>query len=256
MASLVPYRSIFDLDKRSNGVTERVSMDVSQSFGYTLYPNSTHTEVYSFCENDGSEPPCDEGFRTVFSATTIGGGSDNPMDPDDLTEEQKMRSVVFSFQNASCWTFEFNALCPTEPEIACGASSGSILLFGGGASQIVTQGVTSCSDEEEERRDLKDETRFVRLLQTSETMAEVGGIGTATLMFIPGARRLERSTERKAGRDLQDGSGPKVDIEIVVSIETSDDPFGGLRTAGGTSASSGSLLLVLGLLVNAAILWA
>jgi len=233
--------SVFDLDNRGGnpGIKEKMTIDTSQASGYSLYPNKDDTEVDLACENDGSWPPCDEGVRTIFSATTKGNGQDNPADPDDLTEQQMKRSVVFTFTNTSCWTMEFSANCPSEPEESCGWYGGSNLLFAGSASQIVEWGETDCTTVQEERRS----TRHL-----GDNSAEVGGSGTTTLAFA-GSRRLT-----KDGRVLQAEAGPKASIELLVGIRETEDEYVVLRTAGGSSALPSLLLFILGLLFNVAIL--
>jgi len=231
--------SVFDLDIRGNsGIIEKMTIDTSQASGFSLFPYVEESEVDISCENDGSWPPCDEGVRTIFKATTNGGGNDNPTDPDDLTEQQMRRSVVFTFTNTSCWTMEFNAYCPSEPEESCDRS-GSKLLFAGGASQIVEYGETDCTTMEEAQRTMRH--------LEDDNSAFVGGIGTSTLTFA-GRRHLT-----KDGRVLQGEAGPKASIELSVGIIETNDEYGILRTSGGSSASS-FLLLIIGLLVNAAII--
>mmetsp|Transcript_5015 Transcript_5015/g.11283 ORF Transcript_5015/g.11283 Transcript_5015/m.11283 type:complete len:266 (-) Transcript_5015:218-1015(-) len=240
-----------------------MTIDTQQASGYSLYPNIDQTEVSLSCENDGSAPPCDGGVRTVFAGTTIGNGQDNPTSPENLTEQQKRRSVVFTFTNTSCWTMEYHAYCPFEPEQNCRWYGASKFLFSGTASQIVEEGVTDCTPvggggsstsgwralgETSEgtgsvtasARDntLEDGRRKQgRRELLSEKSAEVGGIGTATLSF----GRRERERRRllaKEGRVLQ-GAEPSSDIELTVGlIYSDDDPYGSIRTAGGPSPSA------------------
>jgi hypothetical protein len=121
-------------------------MDTSQVAGYSFYPDMAGTEVNIYCESDGSPPPCGSGVRTVFEGAVTGNGLDNPTDPNALTETQKKRSVVFTFTDTSCFTFEFHSYCPTEPGTPCAIYGGAKFLFGGGAPQVVTEGDTECSD--------------------------------------------------------------------------------------------------------------
>lgn len=257
--------SVFDIDNRNSaiGIHEKMTIDTQQASGYSLYPNIDQTEVSLSCENDGSAPPCDGGVRTVFAGTTIGNGQDNPTSPENLTEQQKRRSVVFTFTNTSCWTMEYHAYCPFEPEQNCRWYGASKFLFSGTASQIVEEGVTDCTPvggggsstsgwralgETSEgtgsvtasARDntLEDGRRKQgRRELLSEKSAEVGGIGTATLSF----GRRERERRRllaKEGRVLQ-GAEPSSDIELTVGlIYSDDDPYGSIRTAGGPSPSA------------------
>lgn len=237
--------ALFDLDLRGGtpGIIEKVTMDTSQAAGYTLYPNITHSEVSVFCENDGSAPPCDEGVKTVFEGSSHGTGTDNPTDPSELTEQQMMRSVVFSFVNRSCWTLEFNAYCP---ESQCGWYGGSRLLFSGGASQVVQYGSTDCTGAEE-RRDLQ-----IALPSWMSTSAIVEGYGYATLNWY-NSRRLGSSSDKKDGRRLQqDGVGS--DIGLSIPITFGDDFSPRLKTAGGSSRWSGRLSLPTSLLAIGAVL--
>ena len=253
-----PYRSIFDLDNRGNGIKEKMTMDTSQASGYSLYPNRDSTEVTQTCENDDSSPPCDYGVSTIFEATTVGGGSDNPDDPDDLTEEQKARSVVFTFTDTACWTIVFNAYCPFEPLGECKNYSGSKFLFGGNAQQITSEGETDCSPTRREKRNLAATTDKERrnLAATADkerrnladdNAAEVAGIGSCTMQF--GSRR-----RLAGGRAMQD-AGVSTDIGMSIQVTTLDAGPPGLRTAGGTTFGTANLVSIIGLIiVNALIL--
>merc|ERR1711935_635018 len=104
-----------------------------------------------------------------------------------MTGQQMKRSVVFTFVNTSCWTFEFNAEC--LPGENCNSGTmGSNLLFSGGASQIVQQGSTECMPEEGERRDLRDDRR-----ELSGTNI-VQGSGQVTMNFDTSRRHRRLGT--------------------------------------------------------------
>ena len=226
-----------------------MSIDTSQASGYSFYPDMASTELEVFCENDGSAPPCDEGVRTIFEGTTVGNKKDNPTDPNSLTELQKKRSVVFTFTDTACWTLEFNAYCPSEPEMLCSNYNGGKLLFGGGASQVVSQGTTECSSEEEsyDSRYLAEMELDGTIVRDLKTSAEVAGVGQATMRF-GGARRLTKNK-----RALQGDAGPQANIELLVGIQTVGDELELARTAGGSSSwSSLFFIFICGLLVNAA----
>merc|ERR1712025_1165186 len=96
-----------DGDRRNQ---ERLIIDACQVSSYQLVENS---EVKLMCE-DKTPYPCDSGVRTVFHSSTNGSGSDNPNDPDDLDAQQAERSVMFDFENTSCWEFTYDHYCPVE----------------------------------------------------------------------------------------------------------------------------------------------
>ena len=152
--SIYTCRSIFYLDRRNNvktgyGIHEKMLIDTSKTSGYVLYPDKEKTEVKQTCENDGSSPPCANGVRTVFEATTDGTGKDNPSDPNNLTEQQKSRSIVFSFEDTECWEFVYDAYCPFEPEQSCAWYGGSNFFFSGSAKEVVDEG--ECISPPQER---------------------------------------------------------------------------------------------------------
>ena len=90
--------TIYDLDQRSRplsagqgtrltSIKERMIIDLSQVAGYHLWPDATQSKVSTSCE-DGSPLPCHAGTRTVFHSSEWGQASDNPSDPNDMTELQ------------------------------------------------------------------------------------------------------------------------------------------------------------------------
>ena len=245
------HRTIFDLDIRSNkqgavnSVHEKMIMDTSQAYSYSVWPNSFDSEVHQSCENSGFSPPCAPGERTVFAATEVGQGEDNPSSPNDLSDLQKKRSVTFTFQNTNCWTMVYNAFCPYEPSETCSWYGGSNFLFGGGAQQIIEEGETTCFPANDYPvRNLvnteaanneaagigSDSTQFgaSRSLVDDATKSIVAGLGSATLQF-GGGRRLED------GRALQDDTvASEIGMSITVSTTEDVGPYR-LRTAGGAS---------------------
>jgi len=112
-------------------------MDASQITDFILYPNRQKSEVQLSCEDGSTTLPCDEGVRTVFHSSTKGTGDDNPTDPNNLTEQQKKRSVVYTFKNTSCFTMTFFHYCGVSD---CSWYGGGNFLFSGDAEQIVSEG--------------------------------------------------------------------------------------------------------------------
>jgi len=138
--------SVYDLDERSNGgsdgIKEKMIMDLSQASDYYLYPSVDETEIEMSCENSGASPPCEQGVRTVFHSSTGGDKHDNPDSPTELTEEQKRRSVVFSFENVSCWDFTYKHYCQIEEDEGgeCKWYGGGNFLYSGSAKEVVEGG--------------------------------------------------------------------------------------------------------------------
>lgn len=218
--------SVFDLDKRGNGLSihEKLTVDTTQAHSFSVWPNKDETEIHQYCENDeSSSPPCDEGVRTIFEATTYGTGKDNPTEPNALTDQQKKRSIVFTFKNRACWTVTFTVYCPFEPEQTCTKYNGGKLLFAGSSEEITQEGEVNCVPTS---RKLGESEDVVRNLSFSEP-AKVGGFGEGTLTFGP-IRHL--SEDR---RSLQTTDGSKAEIELAVEVITSEDNIDSFRTAGG-----------------------
>jgi len=160
--------SIFDLDWRSEdvekpnkvakiSVKEKFIIDASQAKEYRL---TSSTEIEVSCEDDADTAPnCEQG-RTIFHSTTYGTGNDNPADPTAMQQFQQDRSVVFTFQDTSCWQFTYDHYCPVdqfdysyynvdntiiEPETCSNFEdadpySGGNFLFSGNATQISNDG--------------------------------------------------------------------------------------------------------------------
>jgi len=141
--------TVYDLDERGDddeqgnvGIKEKLIMDVSQAANYQLMED---TEVVLSCE-DGSETPCPAGVRTVFHSSTGGKGKDNPRDPENLTDEQKARSVSFEFRDISCWDFTYDHYCPTDqPDYdgkfeECRWYGGGNFLYSGDSPEIIDEG--------------------------------------------------------------------------------------------------------------------
>jgi len=113
-------------------------IDTRQTSGYSLLSG---TEIKQSCDNSiGSAPPCDDGVltaMTIFESTVDGTKHDNPTDPDNLTEKQMKRSVVFTFEDKDCFEMVYNAYCPFEPDNDCSWYGGSNFFFAGTAKQII-----------------------------------------------------------------------------------------------------------------------
>jgi hypothetical protein len=136
--------SVYDIDSRNaadNGIKEKMIMDITQVEDFILYPNEDESEVKLSCE-DKTPLPCNAGVRTVFHSSTNGTGPDNPSDPNNLTEQQKSRSVVFTFKDTSCWEFTYDHYCRIELEEGgkCRWYGGGNFLFSGDAKEIIEEG--------------------------------------------------------------------------------------------------------------------
>jgi len=137
--------SVYDVDERNaaaNGIKEKMIMDLSKVHDYMLWPNADETEIKLFCEDTKTAPPCADGERTVFHSSTHGVGGDNPNDPDNMTSQQKKRSIVFSFKDTDCWDFTYEHYCRLEEETGkeCRWYGGGNFLFAGNAQEIIEGG--------------------------------------------------------------------------------------------------------------------
>lgn len=153
--------SVYDIDERNaakNGIKEKLIMDTTQVAEYVLWPNTEESEIKLFCESFHLWPyksstqvnqlPCNENERVVFHSGTQGVGADNPKDKDDLTDQQKSRSVQFTFVNTSCFRFTYNHYCPPDEAgdpANCSWYGGGNFLFAGTAKQLVEEGECTTS---------------------------------------------------------------------------------------------------------------
>jgi len=141
--------TVFDADERGEDTNnrevlkEKMIIDMDQVDFYKLAPD---TEIELRCEDEGAAisdgGTCNEG-RTIFHSSTHGKGRDNPTDPDNLTDEQLARSVLFSFVNTACWDFTYDHYCPTEQDGStrrCKAYDGGNFLFAGNSESLEKDG--------------------------------------------------------------------------------------------------------------------
>merc|ERR1719487_1434580 len=117
-------------------------MDLQQ---VELYQLVEGTEIVLSCE-DGSDTPCAPGVRTVFQSSTNGVGKDNPSDPNNLTVQQKKRSVSMTLTDTSCWRFTYDHYCPvdqpgyTGSATQCKGYTGGNFLFAGESEELIEEG--------------------------------------------------------------------------------------------------------------------
>jgi len=135
------------LDERHaawNGIKEKLIIDATQASDYQLYPSIEESEVKLSCEDGTTTLPCPPGVRTVFHSSTRGPGSDNPTDPNNMTELQLERSVIFRFDNTACWTFTYSHYCPPDEKDPAGPGcrwyGGGNFLYAGEAEQLIEEG--------------------------------------------------------------------------------------------------------------------
>jgi hypothetical protein len=162
--------SVFDLDDRWDDKTqegisikEKMIVDVGQAMLYQLWPNPEESEVQMSCEDGSTDLPCPPGVRTVFHSSTVGTGKDNPNDPSNMTDQQKRRSIAFTFRDTDCWEFTYDHYCPVEQDHDkvfplgydpqyntgnnknydtnhCRGYTGGNFLFSGDADEIIDEG--------------------------------------------------------------------------------------------------------------------
>jgi hypothetical protein len=137
--------TVFDTDERGGGIKEKMLMDVSQAASFQLWPDRTRSEIKMMCEY-GSSLPCNSGVRTIFHSSTVGTGEDNPTDPNMMTDQQKSRSVTFTFTDTDCWEFTYDHYCPSEQldydgqNSVCKGYTGGNFLFSGDSNEIISEG--------------------------------------------------------------------------------------------------------------------
>jgi len=114
----------FDLDNR--GEMEE-SLEV---YGYDELIIPDVNLKYNYTENS---------YSVVATATTKGGGGDNPKNPNKLNNNQKSKSIGFSFKDTSCFRADFLVKCPNGlppgNNVGCKEGGGNF-LFTGVAEQL------------------------------------------------------------------------------------------------------------------------
>jgi len=135
--------TVFDNDRRDGGLEEKMLIDASTVQSFQLWPNTEDSQVKLSCEDGSTNVPCDAGVRTIFHSSTIGYLDDNPTDPNEMNDLQKSRSIAFQFTDTDCFEFTYDHYCPSEQidgGTPCEGYTGGNFLFGGSASEIITDG--------------------------------------------------------------------------------------------------------------------
>jgi len=142
----------YDTDERGVngnkiGIKEKLIVDTSQAAFFQLGTDEVDTELVLTCGNDpdpitGPNPHCPDNVLSTFTSTTKGPGSDNPTDPDNLTDKQISRSIMFTFKDTACWEFTYDHYCPADQDgwtgnrNDCAYYTGGNFLFAGASEQF------------------------------------------------------------------------------------------------------------------------
>jgi len=113
------FFSFLDIDGHSN----------EQGFETVGLKNDAFTEFY-VSDNTEITQSENDGF-VGFTATTRGIEGDNPQNPDELTDRQQDRGIVFQIENTDCFQVKLSVNCVT------GCNGGRNFLFTGNFKQIV-----------------------------------------------------------------------------------------------------------------------
>merc|ERR1712194_356173 len=135
--------TVFDNDIRTGGIEEKMLLDATTAQSFQLWPDTENSQVKLSCEDGSTNIPCEAGVRTIFHSSTIGYLHDNPTDPNDMNDLQKSRSIAFQFTDTDCFEFTYDHYCPSEQidgGTPCEGYTGGNFLFGGSASEIITDG--------------------------------------------------------------------------------------------------------------------
>jgi len=140
----------FDLDDRGKNtklgqsIREKVIIDTSQVESFFL---TETTEVKLQCENRTPYSGTCDGARTVFRSSRPGGGEDNPIDPNNLTQDQRDRTVEFTFKDKACFELTFDHFCPADQDYwkkesfgKCKRYNGGFLLFSTATDPTIIDG--------------------------------------------------------------------------------------------------------------------
>jgi len=225
--------TVFDIDNRGDSglgrIEERLLIDAAHPQSYRLWPNIADSEVIISCEDGTAILPCGEGVRTVYQATTLGTGGDNPGDPNNLSVIQKRRSIAFQFTDTNCFEFTYDHYCPSEQideggdGTSCnGRYNGGNFLFAGAADEIITDGECAVTPTLAPTVDPLTNELSRRLGSSSNNNNINNNI-------------INRSNKRT----LQEGDAAIVaPFEITASLNKADDgPVALQQTAGGTGTS-------------------
>jgi len=117
------YFSFYDLDATTavDGF-EQITLQKEDFLEYFVTDN---TEIQVFQETS---------TELTLEATELGNGRDNPDDPNDLTELQQNRGVVFLMKSMNCFQLKLSVRCDEG-----GCDSGRNFLFAGRANQLIPQ---------------------------------------------------------------------------------------------------------------------
>ena len=190
--------TVFDTDERGGGIKEKMLMDVSQAVSFQLWPDTTRSEINTICE-DGSSLPCNSGVRTIFHSSTVGSGKDNPTDPNMMTDQQKSRSVTFTFTDTDCWEFTYDHYCPSEQldyvgqDTVCKSYSGGNFLFSGDSSEIINEGECVVSPHHHHLSQQKSQRNLLLWLLLFLSLNHQRNLLLHLLLFLSLTHRLDRS---------------------------------------------------------------
>ena len=140
------YFFLFDFDNRRKKAGIKEKLEIT-NWAEVIKPNVS-TLLYDEYIQTGMDPtsgsflfyPDDNDDHSdnnaLFNATSQGPNTDNPTDPDNMTELQKQKSVGLKFEDKSSFNVSFYEFCDKVPDTSCAVTGGNF-LFSGSADQLV-----------------------------------------------------------------------------------------------------------------------
>jgi hypothetical protein len=258
--------TVFDADERGGGIKEKMLMDVSQAASFSLWPDTTRSEIKMLCEN-GTSLPCNAGVRTIFHSSTVGSGGDNPTDPDVMTDQQKSRSITFTFTDTDCWEFTYDHYCPSEqvdfdgPNTVCRGYTGGNFLFSGDSSEIISEGECvvpppPAPTEPPTKSPTESPTKGPTNAPTDEPTNEPTSAPVVPVTESPTKSPTESPTKEPTNEPTKEPTNEPTSAPVVpitesptksptsspTSVPITDSPTGSLETLGGDDDDDSFLL--------------
>jgi len=115
------FFSFYDID----------GMDNRNGNGFETISLQRDVFVDAFLTGTTEIIPAENSGLVEYMASTAGNADDNPSAPDDLTQQQQDRGVVFQIENTDCFRVKLSVVCDGR------CHGGRNFLFAGRANQIV-----------------------------------------------------------------------------------------------------------------------
>ena len=135
--------TFFDIDQRgpnTGPLEERLEVPVRD---FDTYQVTSDSDLDVSCVKGGVDkgaPPCAAKDRLKVASTEKTDKNDNPLDPNDLDEDQMKKSISFQMKDKSCFRVYLHVYCDGSKCLPNGKykAMASFFLFAGKANQMCT----------------------------------------------------------------------------------------------------------------------